>query len=175
MTVVLIKLLDFDGNKKLKTENDLLSWKKSTAKDFPSNFVNINYEKENKLKQNSCASFNGSALSLHIEAYENLIEFNLFNETKESSKQNGLTKKQQKTKQIFVDLISVIRNPFEFPRQQNYEASDPEIAQFKASQRLRNPNQSNQRSFQRYSRPNFDEPSVGFIILSLKYLMNCLK
>uniref|UniRef100_A0A914P999 Uncharacterized protein n=1 Tax=Panagrolaimus davidi TaxID=227884 RepID=A0A914P999_9BILA len=154
MTVAFTKLLlDFEKNTNSQTKKDLHSWNKSETKALSSDFGNFDYEKEGK------QSNKGSTLSLHTEPYENSIQ----SKTEKPLKQNGLIKKQEKRKQIFADSITVIQNLFEFPRQQNYEASDPEIAQFRASQRLRNPNQSNQRSFRQFSRPTSGGPSVGFL------------
>uniref|UniRef100_A0AC35GH30 Uncharacterized protein n=1 Tax=Panagrolaimus sp. PS1159 TaxID=55785 RepID=A0AC35GH30_9BILA len=80
---------------------------------------------------------NDSTLSLDIYAYENLIEANLFNSTKEPSKQNDLVKKRKNAKQIIDGVISVIQNPFEFPRQKETEKPNtPEVVQYKATQKL---------------------------------------
>uniref|UniRef100_A0AC35FEK5 Helicase ATP-binding domain-containing protein n=1 Tax=Panagrolaimus sp. PS1159 TaxID=55785 RepID=A0AC35FEK5_9BILA len=74
---------------------------------------------------------NGSILSLHIEAYENLIE----------SCDGKKDKVVKSDKQTFANISTfLIQNQFEFPRQQNDEISEPEMSQFKTSQRLLNPN-----------------------------------
>uniref|UniRef100_A0A914R073 Uncharacterized protein n=1 Tax=Panagrolaimus davidi TaxID=227884 RepID=A0A914R073_9BILA len=53
--------------------------------------------------------------------------------------ESGLFKKCNDTKQA---SSFVIQNPFEFPRQQNYEIPEPEVVQFRASQRLLYPNEA---------------------------------
>uniref|UniRef100_A0AC35F6S0 Uncharacterized protein n=1 Tax=Panagrolaimus sp. PS1159 TaxID=55785 RepID=A0AC35F6S0_9BILA len=139
------KVLSFDDFAKT---NDLQksshsSWNKST-KELSRNFANNAFEKEDTFKKRSAtkSAKNSSTLYLQIAAYENSIEENLFDREKEGLRQNGLIKKRENGKEIFKN--SVIHNPFEFPRQQNEERSQPEVSQFKASQRLHNPNQMNQ-------------------------------
>uniref|UniRef100_A0A914PFJ9 Uncharacterized protein n=1 Tax=Panagrolaimus davidi TaxID=227884 RepID=A0A914PFJ9_9BILA len=139
------ELLDFTNTGEAK--KDIRSWNKSN---LLSNYIfNDNYSapKRNKLKKDSNATNNCSTLSLHISTYENSIEASEsdpFDGTKECLKQNNSTK--ENTKQIFIGSISVIQNPFEFPRQQkeSYERKRPELSQYKASQHLLNPNQINQ-------------------------------
>uniref|UniRef100_A0AC35FBG4 Uncharacterized protein n=1 Tax=Panagrolaimus sp. PS1159 TaxID=55785 RepID=A0AC35FBG4_9BILA len=104
------------------SQKDSHSWKKST-------FVNSSEKLKN---ERTLKTINKSTLSLHIAAYENSVgTTNFVDEKKECFK-------QETVKQPFTDsLVSVIQKPFEFPRQQETEeAKMPEVAQFKASQRL---------------------------------------
>uniref|UniRef100_A0AC34FTS0 K Homology domain-containing protein n=1 Tax=Panagrolaimus sp. ES5 TaxID=591445 RepID=A0AC34FTS0_9BILA len=95
-------------------------------------------------------SANSSTLSLHIAAYENSIEDSeansdekVFKDLTEKLNQDtsGLGKTLKNVKQFFTAESS--KGPFEFPRQQKDIKSDPEVMQFKASQKLLDPNESN--------------------------------
>uniref|UniRef100_A0A914ZAV6 Uncharacterized protein n=1 Tax=Panagrolaimus superbus TaxID=310955 RepID=A0A914ZAV6_9BILA len=129
----------FDGT---KSQKGLNSWKKF-SKHLSSNFLINDYGLSKEKEERSSAK--SSTLSLHIAAYENSMEvsnhsnsnFNSnFSENKnEGLKKNGLVKSWKIPRQNFSS--SIIQNPFEFPRQQeNEETKTPEIAQFKASQKL---------------------------------------
>uniref|UniRef100_A0A914QY80 Uncharacterized protein n=1 Tax=Panagrolaimus davidi TaxID=227884 RepID=A0A914QY80_9BILA len=122
---------------------DLNLWKKST-KDFTLNFVNNDYKKEDELKKERINNKNNSTLSLHISAYENS------NEAKSDLFDEGEKCLNRGTKQRLIIPRYFSKNPFEFPRQQESDMNDPkmpEISQFRASQRLLNPNQINRNNY----------------------------
>uniref|UniRef100_A0AC34GQY1 Uncharacterized protein n=1 Tax=Panagrolaimus sp. ES5 TaxID=591445 RepID=A0AC34GQY1_9BILA len=110
-----------------------------------SNFYNDEPLDEIKLKKDS--AIKNSTLSLHIEAYENSIENDnsvaSVEDKNQGLKESGFIKKWKNVKQVFLvgsTQPSVIQNPFELPRQQNNDATKPDTMQFKASQKLLNPN-----------------------------------
>uniref|UniRef100_A0A914YZY7 Uncharacterized protein n=1 Tax=Panagrolaimus superbus TaxID=310955 RepID=A0A914YZY7_9BILA len=106
------------------------SWNKLSVNDLStkfSNYLNFNNEKEEptKILCSNGSSTTRSTLSLHIAAYENSIEVVVSHDKVIPNPQK----------------LAVSRNAFEFPRQQQEQAiNEPEIMQFKASQRLMNPN-----------------------------------
>uniref|UniRef100_A0AC34GN96 Uncharacterized protein n=1 Tax=Panagrolaimus sp. ES5 TaxID=591445 RepID=A0AC34GN96_9BILA len=123
------------------------SWSKS-GKDLTSCFLNNDrlLKEKNEFKETK-NGINSSTLSLHIAAYENLLEVTsdtLNNDEKDGLKMKGgqlrLIKKGGTSKQFC--SASNIQNLFEFARQQEEEKRTkiPEVMQFKASQKLLNPN-----------------------------------
>uniref|UniRef100_A0AC34F1V3 Uncharacterized protein n=1 Tax=Panagrolaimus sp. ES5 TaxID=591445 RepID=A0AC34F1V3_9BILA len=115
---------------------------------FPSNFLSANnYESDkNERKENKNSNFNISTLSLHISTYENSIEATSDSDLDERNdskiKCSSLFKKWETAKQFNIGQALIAQNPFEFPRQQEAkETKTPEISQFKAFQKLLNPNQ----------------------------------
>uniref|UniRef100_A0AC35GYP5 Uncharacterized protein n=1 Tax=Panagrolaimus sp. PS1159 TaxID=55785 RepID=A0AC35GYP5_9BILA len=137
-------MLDFQNS---QTKNDLKPWNKA-AEVSPlmsmhgKNLYDPDEEKHQKQQKNKNSSTNNSTLSLHIAAVEDSIEAKMFGEIKGGLKEMSLVKKQHNLKQIFHDSKSIIQNPFEFPRQQESDAGGPpEVAQYRASQRLLNPNE----------------------------------
>uniref|UniRef100_A0A914P6X9 Uncharacterized protein n=1 Tax=Panagrolaimus davidi TaxID=227884 RepID=A0A914P6X9_9BILA len=130
------------------------------------------YQKEDEWKKDKNA-MNGSTLSLHIATYENSVD---------STKEKDLkqVRKDKNVNQIFGVSSCVIQNPFEFPRQQeNDQPQVPQVEQYKASQRLLNPNQMDrvasyqinqnscvliyQANLQQTLRQLSDGPMVGFL------------
>uniref|UniRef100_A0AC35FEK2 Uncharacterized protein n=1 Tax=Panagrolaimus sp. PS1159 TaxID=55785 RepID=A0AC35FEK2_9BILA len=114
-----------------------------------SNFSNLindkteNEESKKPWKKNSSSNaISGCILSLHIAAYENSVETDSFNGSKNKDLQKGKFISIKNEKQLFSAETFVIQNPFEYPRQGNEGAKVPEISNFKASQQLFNPNEA---------------------------------
>uniref|UniRef100_A0AC34G605 Uncharacterized protein n=1 Tax=Panagrolaimus sp. ES5 TaxID=591445 RepID=A0AC34G605_9BILA len=121
------------------------SWKKSN-KYLASNYLKIDRDSGEKIDLKKDSNVNNSTLSLHISAYENSVEAKkkLYGNEKDDNKgeKSDSLKQWVHAKQIFIGSPSIVQNPFEFPRQQENEDNLPELMQFKASQRLLNPNRS---------------------------------
>uniref|UniRef100_A0AC35FND4 Uncharacterized protein n=1 Tax=Panagrolaimus sp. PS1159 TaxID=55785 RepID=A0AC35FND4_9BILA len=92
-----------------------------------------NNNKKRWKKDDSLTEINNSTISLRISAYKNSNEAATF-----VSSDKSLEIKQQK--QIIPVSTFICQNPFEFPRQQNDQTSDPEVIQFRSSQQLLNSN-----------------------------------
>uniref|UniRef100_A0AC35EXK2 WH2 domain-containing protein n=1 Tax=Panagrolaimus sp. PS1159 TaxID=55785 RepID=A0AC35EXK2_9BILA len=107
---------------------------------------NIGYKSPRNLKKFKSDSKNvkNSTLSLHIAAFKNSNEALNLDKTFENFIKDGKlcsAKKWKSANYIFNCSETIIQNTFEFPRQQENDKSlDPEVSQFKASQRLFNPN-----------------------------------
>uniref|UniRef100_A0AC34F5I8 Uncharacterized protein n=1 Tax=Panagrolaimus sp. ES5 TaxID=591445 RepID=A0AC34F5I8_9BILA len=118
------------------------SWNKSN-KHLSTTFLNSNQERD---ELNKSKSVNSSTLSLHISAYENSIEAknDTLNDAEKGHEKGaiiGLIKKLRISNDFADGSTSLIQNPFEFSRQQDDQANRHEMMNFKASQRLLNPNQ----------------------------------
>uniref|UniRef100_A0AC34FGE9 Exophilin 5 n=1 Tax=Panagrolaimus sp. ES5 TaxID=591445 RepID=A0AC34FGE9_9BILA len=143
------KPLDFtnDNVSHAKKESSLLS--KSKNNHLTSSFGNLNSDSGEKEELKKNKSANSSTLSLHIVAYENSVEASLDSdscknqELENKTENRSLINKWKTPKHFFSGVLSTFQNPFEFPRQQEYEGTKtPEVAHFKASQKMLNPNQS---------------------------------
>uniref|UniRef100_A0AC34FZ72 Nonsense-mediated mRNA decay factor SMG8 n=1 Tax=Panagrolaimus sp. ES5 TaxID=591445 RepID=A0AC34FZ72_9BILA len=109
------------------------------------NAMEIQKNKDKYFSSSTTINNNNSTLSLHIEAYENLVECD--SESIEGLKSDGIKtdffKNFENAQHRLHGSTSFIQNPFEFPRQKKEDQSnDPEVMQFKTSQRLLNPNVS---------------------------------
>uniref|UniRef100_A0A914PXP6 CLASP N-terminal domain-containing protein n=1 Tax=Panagrolaimus davidi TaxID=227884 RepID=A0A914PXP6_9BILA len=117
------------------------SWNKSS--DLYLNVLKINVKsnkaffffKEEKRWKKESSDTNNITLSLNITAYENSIEA-VSNQFNDKNVEDFGKEKFGTTKSIVCASTLLIQNPFEFPRQQNYTVPQPEVSQFKASQRL---------------------------------------
>uniref|UniRef100_A0A914PAV6 Uncharacterized protein n=1 Tax=Panagrolaimus davidi TaxID=227884 RepID=A0A914PAV6_9BILA len=129
---------DFIVSDDYEEKGKLQSWNKSSK---ASTIKTLN-EDNNDLKKrwnnkNILNITSKSNLSLYIAAYKNstvAVASNLLvNENTEGLKEEKL-RSIKTSKHCFTDRL---KNPFEFPRQQNEnQRNEPEVAQFKASQRL---------------------------------------
>jgi elongation factor 1-delta len=111
------------------------TWNKTTKSSY---LGDIGYGKQDgwkKEKHHRNTTTNGSTLSLHIAAYENEALSYMVNGRKKDAKHS------------FDVSTSVFENPFEFPRQQESgNGNMPDISQYRASQKLLNPNQKDKNS-----------------------------
>uniref|UniRef100_A0AC34GPT3 Uncharacterized protein n=1 Tax=Panagrolaimus sp. ES5 TaxID=591445 RepID=A0AC34GPT3_9BILA len=102
----------------------------------------VNYddsvEEQQWKKEKNKGEKNNSTLSLHISTYENSIEENV----EQDDEYSGVKKENSAIIKVFCSL-NAFQNPFEFPRQGENDTVQPEIMQFRASQWLTNPNDSN--------------------------------
>uniref|UniRef100_A0AC34FGE1 Uncharacterized protein n=1 Tax=Panagrolaimus sp. ES5 TaxID=591445 RepID=A0AC34FGE1_9BILA len=86
---------------------------------------------------------NSSILSLHIAAYENTSDDNECWEIDDNGQKILKLKRLNNVEHFIHGLSPDFQSSFEFPRQQENGATKPEMMQFKANQRLQNPNNSN--------------------------------
>uniref|UniRef100_A0AC35F2E7 Uncharacterized protein n=1 Tax=Panagrolaimus sp. PS1159 TaxID=55785 RepID=A0AC35F2E7_9BILA len=141
---------DSDPYETKRNKNDL--WK-NELKPYLTQFASEEKSQKGWKNENVTSANANSALSLHITAYENFIEAsnsdNFETKKNKSRKENKNEKTWKNVKQIFARTFA---SSFEIPRQKEDQImSEPEIMQFKATQKLLDPNQL-----------NFVENSSGF-------------
>uniref|UniRef100_A0AC35F8L0 Uncharacterized protein n=1 Tax=Panagrolaimus sp. PS1159 TaxID=55785 RepID=A0AC35F8L0_9BILA len=123
--------------------------KSKTWNNFSKIFSTLNENESKKCwKKSGLTDTKNSTLSLHIKAYKNSVEntesdsINVINKGDWEKEKFGTKKKLEKAKQVFATSTFVIQNSFEFQRQQNYDVTEPELSQFKASQQLLDHNET---------------------------------
>uniref|UniRef100_A0A914QFI2 Uncharacterized protein n=1 Tax=Panagrolaimus davidi TaxID=227884 RepID=A0A914QFI2_9BILA len=132
------------GNYKEKSK--LQSWNKSVYLKNAKLDDQAEAEEVKKLwKKDNTSDTNKTTFLLHIAPFENSVEIPLYSLNgrinEDLKKSDNSIKKCEK--QIFTTISTFdIQNPFDFPRQKNDKVSDPEVSQFKASQKLLNPNET---------------------------------
>uniref|UniRef100_A0A914QD63 Uncharacterized protein n=1 Tax=Panagrolaimus davidi TaxID=227884 RepID=A0A914QD63_9BILA len=150
--------------------------KKFLTLDKPSGWFkldnNVEEEPEKQWKKNgSSSTVNNSTLYLHIAAYERSVEVaasDSFGGKKKEDLKNGVSRSILASK-------FVIQNPFEFPRQQSEEICEPELSQFRASQRLLNTNEASKGSSTSTKTANMGESSNQDALKNAfqSFLKNC--
>uniref|UniRef100_A0A914R1A8 Uncharacterized protein n=1 Tax=Panagrolaimus davidi TaxID=227884 RepID=A0A914R1A8_9BILA len=111
-------------------------------------------DKEQWKKGGSFEVADNSTLSLHISAYENeTAAFDSFGGKNNEALKNNISGFVRSEKKLLTSTF-VIQNPFEFPRQQSDKVQDPEVSQFRASQRLLNSNAASKNGQQGSSNSN---------------------
>uniref|UniRef100_A0A914Q8S2 Uncharacterized protein n=1 Tax=Panagrolaimus davidi TaxID=227884 RepID=A0A914Q8S2_9BILA len=127
----------------VKDNRESWNWNRKLSKDSKMpNFavVENNGDKlmkvENEWKSSKTKNNNGSTFSLHISAFKNSVEI-------ENGQNYENDAKKLKPKTIAETFEVNLKNSFEIPRQQEDDDTycEPEISQFRAGQRLLNPNQ----------------------------------
>uniref|UniRef100_A0AC34FVY0 Pyruvate kinase n=1 Tax=Panagrolaimus sp. ES5 TaxID=591445 RepID=A0AC34FVY0_9BILA len=150
---VIIKALDRRDDYQSKSTSQ--PWKKSDKSSIfkPLNLQNSeDFVYNNQKLHKSESSANSSTLSLHIAAYEAKIE------VENKQLQELILSKS------FCDRDSATdESCFEFPRQQEDKATQPEIMQFQASQKLLNPNDTNAKENQSPGEKNSRKKKVDVL------------
>uniref|UniRef100_A0AC34FBU8 Protein kinase domain-containing protein n=1 Tax=Panagrolaimus sp. ES5 TaxID=591445 RepID=A0AC34FBU8_9BILA len=143
---------------KLKTNDDFQFTKGSNPWNKPNKYLSLqllndeNFYNPGKKSKSSTSSNSLNRSINNISIYENSIESTPENldgkeDLTKKDEKPSMLKKLKGAKQFFIGSSSLAQNPFEFPRQQENEDSKiPEVTQFKASQKLLNPNTMHQSS-----------------------------
>uniref|UniRef100_A0AC34FCR7 J domain-containing protein n=1 Tax=Panagrolaimus sp. ES5 TaxID=591445 RepID=A0AC34FCR7_9BILA len=104
------------------------------------------FRKDEWKEKNHDSSAKSSTLSLHIAAYEDSIDADKFDGTSEDLPAKKIFGNGKSWKDGMQVNVGIATNPFEIPRQQSDNEQEPEILQFRAGQRLSNPNIDNQQN-----------------------------